>query len=137
MRIITNEEIIKGIPTLSIFQEEAEKLPLIFYMHGYGGDKEQALDYRYLLAKKGFYVVSFDCDGHGLRSVLSDDTQKRTCRSIYPADTGIDNYFHMHEVVVQTAKDVDSLLNHFKDVKEIDSNRIGNGWICCILYCSK
>lgn len=125
MRIIINDEVIQGIPTLSIFPEGAENLPLVLYMHGYGGDKEQALDYRYLLAKHGFYVVSFDCHDHGLRSTQSAEEQNRIFKSLYPADSGIDTYTHMHEVVAQTSRDVDSLMDHFKNLNEVDLNRIG------------
>jgi dienelactone hydrolase len=128
MRIIIKEGITNGIPTLSIFPNGAEKLPLIFYLHGYGGDKEQALDYRYLLAKAGFYVISFDCHEHGLRhSHLTSnlEQQNRRFNSVYPKDTGIDMYIHMHEVIEQTGRDVELLTDYFSNKKEVDVNRIG------------
>lgn len=123
--IIIKEEIIKGIPALSIFPEGIEKLPLIFYIHGYGGDKEQALDYRYGLAKQGFYVVSIDCSEHGARHDQGSEHLNRRFANVYPPETGIDTYIHMHEVIEKTGRDVKTLTEHFINLKEVDTDRIG------------
>lgn len=66
-KIIIDDSIINEIPVLSIYPEKIVKAPLVFYIHGYGADREQALDYGYMLAKKSFYYVSIDCKDHGKR----------------------------------------------------------------------
>lgn len=108
------------IPMLSMYPEGAEKLPLVFYIHGYGSNKEQALDFGYMLAKEGFYFVSFDCQAHGTRT---DKTNKFS--KVYPPETGLDSYVHMHEVIEQTGEDVQRLIEHFSMKKEIDADRTG------------
>jgi uncharacterized protein len=51
-KIIMEDSTVNNIPILSIYQSEIKKYPLIFFLHGYGGDREQALDFGYMLAKK-------------------------------------------------------------------------------------
>lgn len=113
---------VNNIPILSIYQSELTKYPLIFYLHGYGGDREQALDFGYMLAKKGFYYVSIDCKDHGMRKT---DNENNKFSKVFPPDTGLDMYVHMHEVIEQSAIDIQSLIEYFKSRGEIDSNKIG------------
>ncbi|WP_107841750.1 hypothetical protein [Metasolibacillus meyeri] len=47
-KIIMEDRIVNNIPILSVYQSELKKCPLIFYLHGYGGDREQALDFGYM-----------------------------------------------------------------------------------------
>ncbi|MGE7674373.1 hypothetical protein ACQKMV_12430 [Lysinibacillus sp. NPDC094403] len=121
-KIIIEERIVNNIPILSIYQSELKKCPLIFYLHGYGGDREQALDFGYMLAKKGFYYVSIDCKDHGMRKT---NTETNKFSKVFPPDTGLDSYVHMHEVIEQSAFDIQSLIEYFKSRDEIDKNKIG------------
>jgi dienelactone hydrolase len=127
-RIIIEESNVEEIPVRRIFPEEAEQLPIVVYIHGHGGDKEQALDYGYTIAKQGFYFVSFDCDEHGSRKANHANTsghRNRRFHNVYPPDTGIDTYIHMHEVIEQTGRDVEMPIEHFKGLKQVDTDRIG------------
>lgn len=121
-KIIMENCIVDNIPILSIYQSELKKCPLIFFLHGYGGDCEQALDFGYMLAKKGFYYVSIDCKDHGMRKV---NTETNKFSKVFPPDTGLDSYVHMHEVIEQSAFDIQSLIEYFKSRDEIDKNKIG------------
>lgn len=121
-KIIIENCIVDNIPILSIYQSELKKCPLIFFLHGYEGDCEQALDFGYMLAKKGFYYVSIDCKDHGMRKV---NTETNKFSNVFPPDTGLDSYVHMHEVIEQSAFDIQSLIEYFKSRDEIDKNKIG------------
>jgi predicted acyl esterase len=55
----------------------------------------------------------------------TSEQQSRRFKSIYPPDTGIDSYIHMHEVIEQSGRDIEKLIEHFKAYTEIDSERIG------------
>ncbi|MBB4825999.1 dienelactone hydrolase [Sporosarcina luteola] len=121
-RIIIENHTVNYIPILSISQEGLTKYPLIFFLHGYGANREQALDFGYMLAQKGFYYVSIDCKDHGDR--LSDmATNKFT--NVFPPDTGLDTYVHMHEVIEQTSLDIQFLTDYYKRRDEFDSSKIG------------
>lgn len=80
-KVIMENNSLNEIPMLSMYPEGAEKLPLVFYIHGYDSNKEQALDFGYMLAKEGFYFVSFDCQAHGTRT---DKTNKFS--KVYPPE---------------------------------------------------
>lgn len=74
-KIIIENNTVYDIPIINIYQENAFNAPLVFFIHGYGGYREQALDYGYMLAQKGFYYVSMDCKGHGERKVINKDNR--------------------------------------------------------------
>ncbi|MBN6204894.1 prolyl oligopeptidase family serine peptidase [Ralstonia pickettii] len=121
-KIIIEDSLVSDIPILSIYQSELNEYPLIFFIHGYGGDREQAVDFGYMLAKKGFYYVSMDCKEHGIRG--KDNKSNRFSNAFSP-DTGLDTYVHMHEVIEQSAIDIQRLIEYFKSKDEVDSNKIG------------
>ena len=51
-KIIIEDSTIKDIPIISIYQEKIIRPPLVFFIHGYGADREQAMDFGYMLAKE-------------------------------------------------------------------------------------
>ena len=121
-KIIVETNIVNDIPILSIYQEEIHNCPLVFFIHGYGADREQAIDFGYMLAKKGFYYVSMDCKGHGERKGENDSNR---FTQVFPPDTGLDTYVHMHEVIELAAIDIQNLIEYFKGIERIDANKIG------------
>lgn len=121
-KIVIEDSIINEIPVLSIYPEKIVKAPLVFYIHGYGADREQALDYGYMLAKKGFYYVSIDCKDHGKRKKANKNSN---FSSVFPLDTGLDTYVHMHEIIEQAGIDIQNLIDYFKNQDKIDADRIG------------
>jgi uncharacterized protein len=74
------------------------------------------------LPKKGFYYVSIDCKDHGKRKTINENNK---FSNVFPLDTGLDTYVHMHEVIEQSLFDIESLIEYFKSSDEIDSNNIG------------
>ena len=121
-KIIMETSVVNDIPILSIFQEKLYSCPLVFFIHGYGADREQAIDFGYMLAKKGFYYVSMDCKGHGERK---GENESNKFSQVFPRDTGLDTYVHMHEVIEQSAIDIQNLIEYFKGKERIDTNKIG------------
>lgn len=125
MKIKIEDSYIGNIPALSIFSEKRKSMPLIIYLHGYGASKEQAVDFGYRLAKSGFFFLSFDCMDHGERKDKFSQHQNNKFGSVYPADTGLDTYVHMHEVIVSTKKDINVVLDSLQNNQRIDLDRIG------------
>lgn len=75
-----------------------------------------------MLAKKGFYYVSIDCKGHGERK---RENEYNKFSDVFPPDTGLDTYVHMHEVIEQSAIDIQNLIEYFKGKDRIDTSKIG------------
>ncbi|WP_062047983.1 esterase [Bacillus sp. JCM 19034] len=69
--IVIDHETIEGIPTLHVVDQkkQKEKLPTIFFFHGYTSAKEHNLHIAYMLATKGFRVLLPDAIYHGERQV--------------------------------------------------------------------
>lgn len=67
MRYILENKEIKGIPVLELYPvtNNPEKSPLVLLLHGFLGCKEDKLQDAYLLAREGFFTVSFDAWLHG------------------------------------------------------------------------
>jgi fermentation-respiration switch protein FrsA (DUF1100 family) len=122
-RIEINEFKVDNIPVITIYPNEAKKIPLIFYLHGYAREKEEAIEFGYKLAKMNFCVVSFDCWLHGER--FNDTSVKKKFESVYPIDTGLDMYLTMHEVIEQTNLDIHKLIRFFETQNVVDSEKIG------------
>ncbi|WP_077596131.1 alpha/beta hydrolase family protein [Oceanobacillus kimchii] len=121
-KIIMETSVANEVPILSVFQEKSYNCPLVFFVHGYGADREQAIDFGYMLAKKGFYYVSIDCKGHGERK---RENEYNKFSDVFPPDTGLDTYVHMHEVIEQSAIDIQNLIEYFKGKDRIDTSKIG------------
>ncbi len=84
-------------------------LPLVFFIHGYGSRKEDGADFAGRLAALGIAAVTFDCWLHGERG--DDGSAVRRFEPVYPENSGLDHYLLMHEVAVQAARDVDTLID--------------------------
>lgn len=61
------KDLINDIPVISYEIESDEKKPLIFFFHGFTGNKDTLMDRGEKLAKLGFYVVAIDAYLHGER----------------------------------------------------------------------
>lgn len=125
MKIITEETHINNIPVLSIYPEKGKSKPLIIYLHGYGSNKEQGINFGYKMAKSGFFFISFDCIDHGERKNNNFHYEKTKFESVYPSDSGLDTYIHMHEVIEQTQKDINIIIDNFQENSQINLEKVG------------
>jgi dienelactone hydrolase len=125
-RIIAESYRIGEIPLITLAREGAEARPMVFYLHGLTSDKQDGLRLGYELAEQGFYVVSLDAPLHGERAGQRvDDDWMPLGGYTYPPDTGLDLFFHMYEIVVQAARDIDVLVEHLAGDSRADTDRIG------------
>ena len=125
-RILVEESLLAEIPIVTVAKESSEKQPIVFFVHGFMADKSQGLALGYQLAKLGFYFVSFDAYMHGDRF---DSKLEQLCSGqgdyVYPFETGLDIFFLMHEIIVQIAGDIETLITHFDGSSKADTGRIG------------
>jgi dienelactone hydrolase len=117
---------VQEIPVLRMAEAGAEGQPLVFFVHGFTGDKRSALVLGYELAQAGFTLVSFDAPMHGdryhphLGAMVSGEGDY-----VYPVGTGLDVFFMLHEIIVQAAKDLETLIGYFDAEGKVDTGRIG------------
>ncbi len=125
MKIICETRAIDGIPALTVCPDRARRCPVVFLLHGFGGRKEDLLDLAWRLASRGCFAVAFDAAHHGERAdgLLEsfDDPQRCT----YPLESGLDRYVLMHQVVVETSRDLAALLDRLAADKRADVTHCG------------
>ena len=125
-RYIVETYQVQEIPVATLAEESAERRPVVFYVHGFGAGKREGLALGYRLAELGFFFVSVDAPMHGERL---DERLKAVLEGrgnlAYPAGTGLDAFFLMHELIVQAAQDIDVLIQHLEKDSRVDTSKIG------------
>jgi len=126
MKILVETGMVGEIPVLCAAPAEASALPVVFYICGYGSNKESGLPIAYQLAHAGFFVVSFDPWLHGERF---DDRIFRAAEpefgGLYPPETGLDIGYLFYQVIHRCLADVQTLLAHFAGDPRADVTRCG------------
>jgi len=110
--ILVENKNIQGIPVLHLVDKNHydDKLPFVFFVHGFTSAKEHNLHYAYLLAERGFRVVLPEAAYHGERHLDLSKVQMA---------------LHFWDIVLQSIDELDVLRRYFEDEKLIDSERIG------------
>lgn len=115
MKRIVENSIINNIPVTEYYEDTDAKRPLIFYIHGFTSNREDGIiDIGLQLSKRGFFVVSLDAYMHGDRL---DNRFKNASE--------IEKQKMIFEIIIQTAKDITKLMDHYKNIKLVDVSRIG------------
>ncbi len=126
-KIIFEEMYSSGIPLILCAPEEAQKLPVVFYIHGYGGDKRGGVEFAYNLALRGIATISLDAAMHGGRldyrvATTWEGPQKG---DLYPFATGLDRYFLIMKIIEDTLGDISVLQEAFREDTRLDVERMG------------
>ncbi len=108
-----SEEILDGVPLTTYEVEDGKVKPLIYFFHGFSGNKDQNIMGRgEILANMGFYVVAIDAYMHGLR--MPELEKKRS---------NISRYEDIIEIVMHTAKDAKRLFaKYFQNRAQVQSD---------------
>jgi len=126
MTILLDTALIHNIPTLTLMPVDAQRRPAIFFIHGFGGNKEAGLSLGYSLARRGFAFVSFDAWLHGARyDDLLEQAALPERGGVYPSDTGLDIFLLFYRVIDQCCADVQTLIDHFANDPRLDMTRCG------------
>jgi dienelactone hydrolase len=117
---------VQDIPVLTMSEAGADRQPVVFFVHGFTGEKTSALMLGYELAEAGFTTVSFDAPMHGdrydphLGAMLDGEGDY-----VYPIGTGLDVFLMLHEIIVRAAEDLETLIAYFDATGTVDTGRIG------------
>ncbi len=117
---------VQEIPVLRMAEAGAEGQPVVVFIHGFTGDKSSALMLGYELAQAGFTTISFDAPMHGDRYHPHLGAMVRGEGSyVYPVGTGLDVFFMLHEIIVQAAEDLETLIAYLDEEGRTDTGRLG------------
>lgn len=108
-----NEYIFDGIPLTTYEKNNDTKKPLIFFFHGFTGDKDKNIMGRgEKLADMGFFVVAMDAYLHGQRMPLLEKQR-----------SNLSKYEDIIEIAIHTANDAKTLYHkYFKHLNQVDAN---------------
>jgi fermentation-respiration switch protein FrsA (DUF1100 family) len=126
MSISLGTTVVHDVPILTLMPDEAQRCPAIFFIPGFGGRKEDGLSLGYRLARRGFFVASFDPWLHGERSdARLAHAADRDQGGIYPPETGLDTFLLFLRVIHQCLADVQTLIAHYATDPRVDVDRCG------------
>lgn len=108
MQMKIKSEIINEIPVITYELDNNLVKPLIFFFHGFTGNKDNLMGRGEKLAEMGFYVVAIDADLHG----------ERTPKWFNDLDNTI-KYQYIIDIVIKTANDAKYLWEN-KYKKEVN-----------------
>ena len=124
-KIVIEQTVVGEIPVMTVAQESAAQQPTIFYMHGFTGCKEHALELGFRLARRGLIFIAFDAAHHGGRADGAFETLGDANNCVYPPASGLDMYLLMHRVIVHNGRDLETLMTHFTADPRVDAARFG------------
>jgi len=106
------KEVIQDIPLLHIVKagKEKEKLPLIFFIHGFTSAKEHNLHFAYHFAEKGYRAILPEAVLHGERGGSKPDEEL---------------VYDFWDIVIQTIKEAGILKEELVKMGLADEARIG------------
>lgn len=125
MKIIAETYPIDGIPVLTVCPDGARCCPIVFLLHGYGSRKEDLLDLAFRLAGRGLFALAVDAIHHGERADGVLDAFDDPLGCTYPVESGLDRYLLMHQVMVESGRDLAHLLDSFATDERVDTTRCG------------
>jgi dienelactone hydrolase len=109
------------VPAIVYYKKDNRSMPVLVFMHGLNGNKEQYPERMKALAEKGLFVVAIDAHLHGERKIPG----------IFPKDRnlgrlGTDYSIWVHQSAVShTARDVSKILDALSARPEVDLSRVG------------
>lgn len=111
--MIIEEKIINEIPLVTYELNNNTKKPLLFFFHGFTGNKHMLMGRGEILAELGFYVVAIDAHLHGDRMP-----------QWFGELEGKDKYKYIIDICIQTANDAKELWgNYFSKNNNISDNK--------------
>jgi dienelactone hydrolase len=109
------------VPASVHYKKGNRSMPVVIFMHGLGGNKEQYPQRMKALAEQGLFVVAIDAHLHGERQVPGIFPKGKSLGSL-----GTDYAIWVHQSAVShTARDVSKILDALSARPEVDLSRVG------------
>lgn len=103
------------IPVMLCYPRDAEKLPLVFFFHGFSADKFNNLAEGIRIAQQGYFTVVPDARYHGERKI--DDFY-----GYFSPEKFVGSFFN---TVKETSEDISGMIDYFSHDRRVDITRTG------------
>src|SRR6266536_2027193 len=109
------------VPAYIYYQKGNKAMPVVIFIHGLGGSKEQYVQRMQELAGKGLFVVAIDAHLHGERKVPGIFPKGKSLGGL-----GDDYSIWVHQSAIShTARDISRIIDTLSARPEVDLSRIG------------
>src|SRR5215813_4517737 len=109
------------VPAYLYYQKGNKAMPVVIFVHGLGGSKDQYVQRMQDWADKGFFVVAIDAHLHGERKVPGIFPEGKNLGGL-----GTDYSIWVHQSAVShTARDVSKIIDALSARSDVDLSRIG------------
>jgi dienelactone hydrolase len=113
------------VPAYIYYKKGNRAMPVVIFLHGLGGSKEQYAQRMQELAARGLFVVVIDAHLHGERKVPGIFPQGKSLGGL-----GTDYAIWVHQSSIShTARDVSRVIDALSARPEVDLSRIGVGGV--------
>jgi dienelactone hydrolase len=113
------------VPAFVYYKKGTRSMPVVIFLHGMGGSKDQNSERLRELAGKGLFVVAIDAHLHGERKVPGIFPRGKSLGGL-----GDDYSIWVHQTsVAHTARDVSRIIDALSARPEVDLSRVGVGGI--------
>jgi dienelactone hydrolase len=113
------------VPAYAYYKKGNKGMPVVIFLHGMGGSKEQSASRLQELARQGLFVLAIDAHLHGERKVPGIFPQGKSLGSL-----GTDYAIWVHQMSIShTARDVSKIIDALSARGDVDLSRIGVGGI--------
>ncbi len=109
------------VPAYFYFKKGNVNMPVVIFLHGMGGNKDQYPERMKEWARKGFFVVVTDAHLHGERKVPGIPPPTKNLGAL---GTNTSIWFHQ-SAVSHTARDVSKIIDSLAARSDVDTTRIG------------
>jgi dienelactone hydrolase len=109
------------VPSYVYYKKGKKSMPVVIFVHGMGGSKDQYVERMQEWAGKGFFVVAVDAHLHGERKVPGIFPEGKNLGGL-----GTDYSIWVHQSAVShTARDISRIIDALLARPEADTSRIG------------
>jgi dienelactone hydrolase len=109
------------VPAYLYYKKGNKSMPVVIFMHGMGGSKDQYVQRMQEWAGKGLFVVAIDAHLHGERKVPGIFPQGKSLGGL-----GTDYSIWVHQSAIShTARDVARIIDALSARSDVDLSRIG------------
>src|SRR4051812_11208970 len=109
------------VPAYAYYKKGNKAMPVVIFMHGLGGSKDQYAERMREWAGRGLFVVTIDAHLHGERKVPGIFPQGKNLGGL-----GTDYNIWVHQSAVShTARDVSKIIDALSARSDVDLSRVG------------
>src|SRR5262245_13719256 len=109
------------VPAYAYYKKGNKSMPVVIFMHGLGGSKDQYAKRMQEWAGKGLFVVAIDAHLHGERKVPGIFPEGKNLGGL-----GTDYSIWVHQSAVShTARDVSKIIDALSARSDVDLSRVG------------